>query len=79
MICLETIRFSGSQFRFGVETFNNAAGKSPFGVKPVQQQRHVSAQLSRHFHHLLNFRVHGFGAPQAPEGLVLPTNNTEEP
>jgi hypothetical protein len=33
----KTVCFSGSQFRFGIKPFHNAAGKLLFNPKPVQQ------------------------------------------
>ena len=36
MIGSKTVRFSGSQFCFGVKALHNAAGKLLSGPKPVQ-------------------------------------------
>ena len=67
MIGSESIGFSGSQFRFVVETLNNAAGELAFGSEPVQQQRAVAPQLTGHFLHGLNLRSHRPGTPSVQE------------
>ena len=38
----EPAGFSGSQFGFVVEAFNNSAGDLLFGAEPVEQQRFVA-------------------------------------
>ena len=67
MIGSESIGFSGSQFRFVVETLNNAAGELAFGPEPVQQQRSVAPQLTGHFLNGLNLRSHRPGTPSVQE------------
>jgi hypothetical protein len=67
MIGSESIGFSGSQFRFVVETLNNAAGELAFGAEPVQQQRSVPPQLTSHFLHGPDLRSHRSGTPSVQE------------
>ena len=67
MIGSESIGFSGSQFRFVVETLNNAAGELAFGPEPVQQQRSVAPHLTGHFLHGFNLRSHRPGTPSVQE------------
>ncbi len=69
MIGPKTVRFSGSQFCFGVETLHNAAGKLLFGPKPVQQKWAVPSQHPGDFFHRVNLRAHGLGAPVCGEFL----------
>ena len=47
MIRSKSIGFSGSQFRFVVEVFNNTTGELAFGPKPVQQQGAVLPQVNK--------------------------------
>ena len=62
MIGPKTVRFSGSQFRFGVETLHDSAGKLFLGPKPVQQQRPVPPQHLGQLLHWINLRRHCLGA-----------------
>lgn len=39
--------FSGGQFCFGVEPFENATGKLSFGREPVQQQSLMHVEMGR--------------------------------
>ena len=59
----ETVRLSGSQFRFGVEALHDSAGKLSFGPKPVQPQGRVPPQHLGHFLHGIDLRAHYLGAP----------------
>ena len=78
MIGSESIGFSGSQFRFVVETLNNAAGELALGPEPVQQQRSVPPQLTSHFLHGLNPRLHRPGTPSVQE-LARPIGRSVRP
>ena len=78
MIGSESIGFSGSQFRFVVETLNDATGELAFGAKPVQQQRSVPPQLTGHFLHGLNLRSHHPATPSVQE-LARPTGRSIGP
>ena len=63
MVGPKTICFSGSQFRLGVETLDNPAGKLFLGPEPVQQQEPMPSQHPGHFLHWINLRAHGLGTP----------------
>ncbi len=63
IIGLKPIRFSGSQFRFGVKALNDPAGKLPFGPKPIQQQWPMVPQHTSNLLHGFNLRAHCFRAP----------------
>lgn len=78
MIGSESIGFSGSQFRFVIETLNDAAGELAFRSKPVQQQRSVPPQLTGHFLHGLDPRLHRPGTPSVQE-LARPVGRSIGP
>ena len=63
MIGPKTVRFSGRQFRFGVETLHDPAGELLFGSEPVQQQGTMPSQHLGHFLHRIDLRAQGLGAP----------------
>ena len=58
MVGPKTIRFSGSQFCFGIETLDNPAGKLFLGPEPVQKQWSMPPQHSGHFIHWVNLQAH---------------------
>ena len=51
MVGLKSIRFSGSQFCFGVKTLYDSAGELLFGPEPVQQKGAMPPQHLGHFLH----------------------------
>jgi len=63
MISLESIRFSGGEFRFVVETLHNATGELAFGPEPVHQQRPMLPQHPGNLLHGFDLRAHRPGAP----------------
>jgi len=61
--CPETVRFSGGQFEFIVETLHRPTGNGLFGAKPIEQKFPVRAQHASHFLHRLYTRSHDLGTP----------------
>ena len=59
----KTVRFSGCQFRLGVESLHDAAGEHPFGAVPVQQKCSMLPQHLRDALHRLESRAHDHRAP----------------
>ena len=59
----KAVRFSGSQFYFGVESLDDPTGKPFLGPEPVQQQGAMPPQHLGYFLHGFDLRAHCLGAP----------------
>ena len=63
----KAVRFSGSEFQFGVEALDHAVRQGTFGAKPVHQQGAMLAQHACDFLHGLDARAHRPSAPSVEE------------
>ena len=60
----EAIRFSGGQFRFAIETLDDARRNRAAGPKPVEDQVVMASQAPSDFLHRFKATAHRFFAPR---------------
>jgi hypothetical protein len=66
----ETVCFSCSQFRIGVEALHNTGGKLLFGAETSRQQGAMPSQHPGYILHRLKLRSHGLGAQKNRPGFA---------